>query len=68
MTVRRTFMRENSKENVTTPRVLARLTAEDLSLVNGGIRPICPHHVTADLDGYPDTGGYSIDLGTNTCD
>jgi hypothetical protein len=55
-------MEENS-----TPRVLARLTSEELESVNGG-GSRCPNHATVDLDGGSDVGGYTINLGTGACD
>jgi hypothetical protein len=59
---------ETSMKENTTPRVLARLTSEELESVNGGIDSRCPTHATVDLDGRADTGGYTINLGDGTCD
>jgi hypothetical protein len=57
---------EVSMEENTTPRVLARLTSEELESVNGAGR--CPNYPTTDLDGRSDVGGYTINLGTGQCD
>lgn len=53
-------------KNNDTPRVLARLTSEELEQINGGAR--CPLNKTTDLDGGSDVGGYTINLGTGACD
>lgn len=53
-------------DNTNTPRVLARLTSEELALVNGAGR--CPNHPTTDQDGNGDVGGYTIDLSDMSCD
>jgi hypothetical protein len=57
---------ETIMKNNDTPRVLARLTSEELEQINGGAR--CPLHRTTDLDGGSDLGGYTINLGDGSCD
>lgn len=53
--------------NNNTPRVLARLTSEELSSINGGL-PCCPRHQTVAPDCSDDVGGYTVILDTGTCD
>jgi len=55
-------------ESSNTPRVLARLTSEELALVNGAAACDCPREKTCDQDGQIDTGGYTIDLNSGACD
>lgn len=61
------YLEESRLENQT-PRVLARLTSEELAMVVGAMRPCCPDHQTVDMDCNPDVGGYTIILDSNTCD